>query len=277
MLSYVQAAVLGVLQGVTELFPVSSLGHSVLLPTLLGWHLDQANPSFVSFVVLTHLATALVLLGFFWRDWMNIVRGICRSFSIRRVEGDIHARLGWLIIVSTIPAGLLGLIFQKKLAALFAAPRLVAGALLLNGIFLYIAEQRRKKAAVEQSDDGALARLSWVQAIGIGFAQCFALIPGFSRTGFTMAGGLWSDLSRGNAARYAFLLATPIIFAAAILKVPHIVTGGALGQSLVGAVCAAVAAYFSIRFLTKYFEHKTLVPFALYCAIAGAISFFVLG
>ena len=280
MLSYAQAAVLGLLQGITELFPVSSLGHSVILPALLGWHLDQASTSFVSFVVLTHLATALVLLGFFWQDWVHIVRGIVRSLRQRRVEGDTYSKLGWLIVVSTIPAGLLGLLFEKKLTTLFAAPRLVAGALVLKGIVLYIAEQLRKKyGQLGTKDDGALTRLSWTQAIGIGFAQCFALIPGLSRTGLTMTGGLLSDLSHENAARYAFMLATPIILAASVLEVPHIFTHGSLmvGQSLFGALCAAIAAYFSVRFLSKYFKSKTLIPFAVYCVIAGAISFFLLG
>jgi undecaprenyl-diphosphatase len=220
MISCVQAAILGILQGVTELFPVSSLGHSILLPALLKWQIDQASPQFVSFVVLTHLATALVLLGFFWQDWVNIVRGLVRSLWQRRIEDDTYARLGWLIVVSTIPAGLLGLLFEKKLTALFAAPQLVAGVLILNGILLYVAEQLRKHAAEEKSDDAALARLSWPAAVGVGFMQCLALIPGFSRTGLTMTGGLWSGLSHGNAARYAFLLATPIILAASVLEVP---------------------------------------------------------
>ncbi|MFM2330614.1 MAG: hypothetical protein RLZZ26_121 [Candidatus Parcubacteria bacterium] len=277
MFTYFQAGILGLLQGVTELFPVSSLGHSVLLPPLLGWHIDQASSSFVSFIVLTHLATALVLLGFFWEDWVRIVRGIVRSLSERSIAvGDTYARLGWLIVASTIPAGLLGLLFEKKLTALFAAPKLVAGVLVLNGVVLYLAERLRRRALEGAGDDAVIARLSWKQAIGVGLAQCFALIPGFSRTGLTMTGGLLSSLSHENAARYAFLLATPIILAAAVLKVPHLLVGGVLvGESLFGALCAALAAYLSIRFLTKYFETKTLAPFALYCVIAGAV-FFVL-
>ena len=279
MFSYAQAAILGLLQGVTELFPISSLGHTVLLPALLGWQINQASAQFVSFVVLTHLATALVLLAFFWQDWVNIVGGIFRSLRERSIaETDTYAKLGWLIVVSTIPVGIVGLLFQERLTQLFAAPRLVAGALLLNGIVLYVAEQLRKKAQEGKSDDAALAHLSWWQAVGVGIAQCFALIPGFSRTGLAMTGGLSSGLSHENAARYAFLLATPVIFAAALLKVPGIFVGGGtlVGQSLFGALCAAVAAYFSIRFLTKYFQSKTLTPFALYCAIAGAVFFLAL-
>ena len=150
MFSYTQAAILGLLQGVTELFPVSSLGHLVIVPTLLGWHIDQTSSDFVGFVVLTHLATALVLLGFFWRDWLNIVYGVARSVRQRNISAeDIYAKLGWLIIVGTIPVGLLGFLFEKRLTELFAAPRLVAGVLLLNGFVLYVAEQLRKKAPIQ--------------------------------------------------------------------------------------------------------------------------------
>ena len=150
MISYFQAGVLGLLQGVTELFPISSLGHSVILPSLLHWNIDQAGQSFVGFVVLTHLATALVLLGFFWRDWLNIVQGVLRSLWLRRItRNDTYAKLGWLIIVSTIPVGILGFLFQDQLTSLFASPRLVAGVLIVNGVVLYAAEKMRKHARRE--------------------------------------------------------------------------------------------------------------------------------
>jgi undecaprenyl-diphosphatase len=280
MITFTQAAVLGLLQGVTELFPISSLGHTVILPSLLGWHLDQAAPQFVGFVVLTHFATALVLLGFFWRDWVRIICGVLRSLYQREINNkDTYGKLGWLIIVSTVPVGILGLLFEKQLTQLFADPRLVAGILVLNGVVLYGAEKLRTKAPEGKGDDAALARLTWKQAIGIGCAQCFALIPGFSRTGLTMTGSLVNGLSHENAARYAFLLATPVIFAAALLKVPDVFTGGGvvLFQSLFGALCSGIAAYFSIRFLTKYFESKTLTPFAIYCVAAGVAFLALLG
>ena len=279
MISYFQAAILGLLQGVTELFPISSLGHSVILPSLLHWNIDQASASFVSFVVLTHLATALVLLGFFWRDWLNIVQGVLRSLWLRKITPhDTYAKLGWLIVVSTIPVGILGLLFQEPLTHLFASPRLVAGVLLLNGIVLYAAEHMRKKAHIEVESDAALAQLSFPKAVYIGLAQCFALIPGFSRTGLAMTGSLASGLGHENAARYAFLLATPVIFAAAVLKVPHVFKeGGAmLGPALFGALCAALAAYVSVRFLITYFKTNTLSPFAVYCVIAGAACLLLL-
>jgi undecaprenyl-diphosphatase len=272
MITFYQAGILGALQGVTELFPVSSLGHTVILPSLVGWQLDQSSSEFVAFIVLTHLATALVLVGFFWKDWLNIILGVFRTLRAREIsERDIYGKLGWLIVVSTIPVGLLGLLFQEQLAQLFAAPKLVAGVLVLNGILLFAGEKLRTSAPEGKSDDSALAHLSWGQAIGIGIAQCFALIPGFSRTGLTMTASLFNGLSHENSVRYAFLLATPVIFAASVLKVPDLfVKGGtALGPAFFGALCAAIAAYFSVRFLTKYFETKTLTPFAMYCILAG--------
>ncbi|MGC9602197.1 MAG: undecaprenyl-diphosphate phosphatase [Minisyncoccia bacterium] len=271
MFSYAQAAVLGLLQGVTELFPISSLGHSVILPSLLEWNIDQASASFVGFVVLTHLATALVLFAFFWRDWLRIIISVLRSIGARTLR-DPYAKLGWLIIVSTIPVGVLGFLFQDPLTHLFASPRLVAGMLILNGLVLYAAEKLRRKASEGEASDAALAQLSFTQAMGIGLAQCFALVPGFSRTGLTMTGSLASGLGHENAARYAFLLATPVIFSAAVLKVPHVFKegGAVLGPALFGALCAALAAYVSVRFLTTYFKTNTLMPFAVYCVIAGA-------
>jgi undecaprenyl-diphosphatase len=275
MLTYLQAILLGGLQGISELFPISSLGHSVLLPALLHWQIDQSSDSFVSFVVLTHLATALALLVFFYRDWVRIIRDMLRSVSARYMV-SAHARIGFLIIVSSIPAGLLGFIFQDKLQALFADARLVAVILMLNGAVLYLAEILRARAP-SGADDRKLARMTWMQSIGIGIAQCLALIPGFSRTGTTMTAGLMNGFSHDNAARFSFLLATPIILAAAVLKVPHIISHpGQWGPAIAGFICAAIAAYLSVRFLTRYFQTRTLKPFALYCVIAGALSFALL-
>ena len=275
MLTYLQAIILGSLQGISEIFPVSSLGHSVLVPALLHWSIDQSSDQFISFVVLTHLATALALLIFFWRDWVRIIRDMLRSIAARRIE-TAHARIGFLIVVSSIPAGLLGLVFQSKLQSLFADVRLVAAVLVVNGIVLYIGEYFRGGSGTGV-DDRKLARMTWMQSIGIGFAQCLALIPGFSRTGVTMTAGLANGFSHDNAARFSFLLATPLIFAAAVLKVPHIITHhGEWGTAIIGFICAAIFAYLSVRFLTRYFETKTLKPFALYCIAAGLIAFALL-
>lgn len=279
MLTYMQAILLGLLQGVTELFPISSLGHSVLVPAMLGWHVDQASDQFLAFVVATHFATALVLFAFFFREWVAIMTGVCRTlvrFSITR--GDAPAQIGWRIVVSSIPAGLLGLLLRKKVEGLLASPALVAGILIVNGLVLYLAERLRRSAAEGKADDGKIAAISWRAALGIGCAQAFALIPGFSRTGVAMTGGLLAGLSHENAARYTFMLATPLIGAAAMLEAPHLfVHGGAeLPTALVGALSAALASYVSVRFLTRYFETKTLKPFAGYCLAAGLVALIVL-
>ncbi len=279
MLTYLQALIIGALQGLTELFPISSLGHTVILPSVLGWQLDQHAPFFVVFLVATHLATALVLLAFFWKDWLLLIRGFFRSLFARRIApGDIHARLIWLLIIATIPAGLLGLLFQHMLESLFATPSIVAFFLILNGLVLYAAELLRRRAQAKGREQGggdaALAKLSIMQALGIGLMQCLALLPGFSRTGATLAGGLVNGLSHEDAARFSFLMATPIILAAGVLKLPDLLLSMdayPTGQILAGTLAAAVAAYLSVRFLTGYFKTKTLVPFALYCIIAGVL------
>jgi undecaprenyl-diphosphatase len=278
VLSYFQAIVLGLLQGVAEPFPVSSLGHGVILPSIAGWDIHQNDKFFLTFLVATHFATALVLLGFFWRDWVRITKGLGRSLRDRQIApDDADAKLGWLLVVGTIPAGVIGLLLEHSLRQLFASAQSAAAFLILNGIMLLGAEslrRRRPQPAEDQGDpDARLARLTWQQAIGVGTAQTIALVPGFSRSGATMGGGLLVGLSNEDAARYSFLLATPIIGAAAVLKLPELVgkSGHVIGTALVGAVCAAITAYLSVRFLMRYFETKTLTPFAVYCVIAGTL------
>jgi undecaprenyl-diphosphatase len=279
MISYVQAVILGLLQGVSELFPVSSLGHSVILPRLLGWHIHQNDSFFITFLVATHLATALVLLGFFWHDWVRIVRGLGRSLRDREIRADdADAKLGWLLIVGTIPAGILGLLLQDKLRSVFASATSAAFFLFLNGFLLYGAELLRRRAPQPETGDpdGRIAeRVSWRGAVAVGAAQALALIPGFSRSGATMGGGLLIGLSNEDAARFAFLLATPIIGAAAALKLPELFGphgNGVRGPALVGALCSAVTAYFAVRFLMRFFETNRLTPFAVYCIVAGAAT-----
>lgn len=274
MLSYPETILLGALQGVAELFPVSSLGHTVLIPAILHWQIDTGSDTYLSFLVLTHLATALVLVVFFWRDWIRIIAGVLRSLARREIAvDDTYAKLGWLLIVGTIPAGILGLLFEEELKTIFASATVVAIALLLNGIVLGLAELLRRRAAEGAGDDKKLAEMSYVKAFGIGVAQCLALIPGFSRTGLTIGGGLLSGLSHENAARFSFLLATPIILAAAVLKVPTLVlSGNGVGEAFAGAACAAISAWLSVRFLVKHFETHTMRPFAIYCAAAGLIA-----
>jgi undecaprenyl-diphosphatase len=276
LITYTQAIILGLLQGVSELFPVSSLGHSVILPKLLGWNIHQNDPYFLAFLVATHLATAIVLLIFFWRDWVRIVKGIGRSLRDRGIDPeDTDAKLGWLLVVGTIPAGLLGLLLQDPLRHAFASAKSAAFFLMLNGLLLFGAELLRRRAPqVDEDDDARIARtVGWRGAFAVGAAQAIALIPGFSRSGATMGGGLLVGLSNKDAARFAFLLATPIIGAAALLKVPELFghTGdGIRGQALVASLCSALTAWFAIKFLMRFFETQTLTPFAIYCLVAGA-------
>jgi undecaprenyl-diphosphatase len=282
LISYGQAIVLGLLQGVSELFPISSLGHSVILPRIFGWDIHQNDSFFLTFLIATHLATALVLVGFFWRDWVRIVRGLGRSLAQREIAaGDTDAKLGWLLIVGTIPAGILGLLLQDPLRKVFAYPASAAVFLTLNGVLLYGAERLRRRAPTVEPEDAEggdariVRRVGWREALGIGGAQALALIPGFSRSGATMGGGLLAGLSNEDAARFAFLLATPIIGAAALLKLPDLFGSdgnGVRGPALVGSLCAAASAYVAIRFLMRFLETNRLTPFAYYCAGAGVAA-----
>jgi undecaprenyl-diphosphatase len=275
-ISYFQAIVLGLLQGVSELFPISSLGHAVIAPRLFGWNIHQNDKFFLTFLVAVHFATALVLLGFFWRDWVRIVRGFGRSVRDRQI-GDADARLAWLLIVGTIPAGIIGLALEKPLRKLFASPEYAAVFLIVNGLLLFGAERLRRRAPDaperEADEDSRIAhRVAWRQAGAVGAAQALALIPGISRSGVTMGGGLLVGLNNRDAARFGFLLATPIILAAAALKLPELLGSdgnGVRGPAFVAALCAALTAYLSVRFLMRFFETNRLTPFAIYCVVAG--------
>jgi len=283
MLTILQAIVLGLLQGLTELFPISSLGHSVVIPSLLGWHVRQDDPLFVVFLVATHLATATVLFLFFWQDWVRIFRGLWRSFLAREIRADdTYAKMGWLLVAATVPAGLLGLLLQDTIRSLLASAQIAAAFLTINGLILFAAEKLRKRSNDKQSQsqsDKNISRLSWLAAFGVGAAQAGALIPGISRSGSSMAGGLLAGLNNEDAARFSFLLATPIIAAAAVLKLPELFQPSAqpvLGATLIGALCAAAAAYVSVRFLVKYFQTRTLAPYAAYCVVAGIVFSLIL-
>jgi undecaprenyl-diphosphatase len=286
MLSSLQGIVLGAVQGISELFPISSLGHSVVLPQILGWNTNEQSPFFLMFLVATHFATALVLLVFFWKDWVRIVKGLFRSIRGREINrSDCDAKLGWLLVVGTIPAGILGLLFKDQIQQYFISARSAAFFLILNGILLAGAEFLRRRRKKEPSDvpqsDARIARLSFWQGIKVGTMQILALIPGFSRTGSAIAGGLLTGLSHEDSVRFSFLLATPIIGAAAVLELPQLLLSGnatAIGVSLVGALAAALFAYLSVKFLTAYFaiENRTLAPFAAYCFLAGVAAMVLL-
>src|SRR5512146_2822688 len=283
-ISYFQAVVLGLLQGVAEPFPISSLGHGVIAPSLFGWHIHQNDDFFLAFLVATHCATALVLFFLFLDDWKRIFRGIGRSLRDRQIgTGDTDARLGWLLVVGTVPAGIVGLLLEHPLRTLFASASTAAAFLILNGVLLLVFERFRRRPPrpgdYKGDSDSRIAKLTWKEAIGIGTAQAAALIPGISRSGITMGGGLLFGLSNEDAARYAFLLATPIIGAAGVLKLPELMGhagDGVRGQALIGALAAALTTYLAVKFLLRFFETNRLTPFGIYCIVGGVIYSLIL-
>jgi undecaprenyl-diphosphatase len=279
-ISYLQALILGLTQGVAEPFPISSLGHGVIIPGLFGWNIHQNDDYFLAFLVATHCATALVLFFYFLEDWMRIFRGFGRSVRDRGIDPeDNDARLAWLLIVGTIPAGILGLALQHPLRTLFASPETASLFLILNGILLLAFERlrRRRPEAGDgegDSDPRIARRVSLKQAAAIGTAQAAALVPGISRSGVTMGGGLLVGLSNEDAAKFGFLLATPVIAAAGFLKLPELFGSagdGVRGPALVGAVAAAFTTFLAVRFLLRYFRTNRLTPFGIYCVVAGIV------
>jgi undecaprenyl-diphosphatase len=279
-ISYLQALILGLTQGIAEPFPVSSLGHGVIIPGLFGWNIHQNDDYFLAFLVATHCATAIVLFFYFFADWMRIFKGLGRSIRERGIAaGDDDARLGWLLVVGTIPAGILGLALQHPLRTLFASPETAALFLILNGVLLLAFERLRRRQPERgdgegDSDPRIARRVSLKQAAAIGTAQAAALIPGISRSGVTMGGGLMVGLSNEDAARFGFLLATPVIAAAGLLKLPELFGSagdGVRGPALVGALAAAFTTYFAVRFLLRFFKTNTLTPFGIYCLVAGIV------
>jgi undecaprenyl-diphosphatase len=339
-ITYVEAIVIGIVQGVSELFPVSSLGHSVLVPALVGgsWARDLSmtgdQSPYLALLVAMHVATALALVVYFWRDWVRLVGALITSVGRRRVRTS-DQRLSWLLVLATIPVGLVGLLLEHALRGALGRPVPAAVFLTCNGVVLWAVERIHRHQALaavvartlpgsrsdqpaprldgqEPSDahppqaatdavdtrtpdtvivrarevssaweghrdaaraaDQRLSELSVREAVVVGSAQCLALLPGLSRSGVTIAAGLLGGLRRDDAARYAFLLATPVILAAGLLKIPELFTPGhasVLGPALVGSVVAGLSAYASVRFLTKYFQTRTLTPFAVYCVVAG--------
>ena len=285
-MSFLQAIVIGVLQGVTELFPVSSLGHSVLLPAWLGWDSlvagTAADKSFyLTFLVGLHVATAIALIIFFREAWVRIIGGFLTSIRDRRVDTP-DQKMAWLLVLATVPVGVVGLVFEHGLRTLFAKPLAAAIFLTINGFILLGGERLRRQARPRtRSDDPSAANLgdgstvSTLDAAIVGTSQIAALFAGISRSGVTMVAGLLRGLDHEDAARFSFLLATPVILAAGLYKLPDLF--GPLGdgirvQVLVGAIVAGVCAYAAVRFLTRFFESRTLLPFAIYCLAAGAAS-----
>ncbi len=262
-----QMLVLAVLQGVTELFPISSLGHSVLVRTILSWHIPKASPDFLPFLVVLHVGTATALLLYFWRDWRDIFRGLWKA---RGRASNPEARLFWLLVVASIPAGLIGLVFEKKIKLLFANLLVAATFLIVNGVVLLIGDRLKRRRS-----EHTLEQLTWGKALTVGVAQAFALIPGMSRSGVTVVAGLGRGLDYAAAARFSFLMATPIIGAAAVLEIPKLffIKGHVdLGAIFLSGVVAGTFAYLSAWVLMRYFnkqEVQALRPFGYYCLAAG--------
>ncbi len=272
-----EAFLLALLQGTTEILPVSSLGHGVILPTLLGWDVNHDSPTFLPFFVVLHLGTATALFVFFWREWVGVIGGFFRSLRSRNLRGDPEGRLAWLLIAGTLPAGLVGLAFEKALSANFARPTVAAVFLILNGIVLLLGERLRRRGTKRRED-----QLTFLQAMAVGTSQVLALIPGISRSGITVVGGMALGLGAETAARYSFLLATPIILAAGALEVPKLIEFGTLhtlGVALFGGIVAGMAAYGSTALLMLLFrrrEIEALGPFGYYCIGAGALALLLL-
>lgn len=311
-MSYLQAVVIALVQGVTELFPISSLGHSVLVPAWIGggWQTlvtqssqaSSATSFYLAYIVALHCATATALLWFFRADWVRIVRGLLRTVGpavrTRRIpEDDPDARLAWLLVIATIPVGITGLVLEHVFRTVFAKPVAASAFLLANGLVLlagewlrrgasvaadaaerdaYLARRARGETATEgEASDVRLATLSVGDGLRVGLLQVLALLPGISRSGITMVGGLWRGLSHEDAARFAFLLATPVILAAGVLKLPSLAGDAGAhirGQVAVGVIVCGVAAYLSVKFLVRWFETRTLMPFAVYSVVVGGVS-----
>jgi undecaprenyl-diphosphatase len=332
-LTYLEAAVVGLVQGVTEMFPVSSLGHNVLIPAIIGgsWatDLNVARPEspYLAFIVGLHVATAIALLIYFWRDWVRIIGGFFTSIRDRGVR-TVDQKLAWMIILATIPVGIVGLLFEHAFRVIFGKPIIAGIFLAVNGLILIAGERYRSRASLaadaavaaerdprlilarepelvgagpavtgsraraegralrerEQAEaiesDRRLAQLSLPRSVVVGSAQILALLAGISRDGVTMVAGMARGLSREDAARFAFLLATPVILAAGALKIPDLLGplgNGIRGQIVLGSVLSGVGAYLSVRFLLRYLRTRTLTPFGVYCLIAGVASVLYLG
>lgn len=289
MITYFQALIMGLLQGVTELFPISSLGHSVLVPWVLKWNNIVGSESskesfFLAFLVALHVATATALLVFYRKAWWRIIKGFFSSVGARKINSP-DAKLAWLLLAATIPAGLIGIIFEHSLRTQFAKPLSAIIFLFINGCILLAGDRYLKNSSqnrsigLEETTDNISDKLNLTRSGIIGVAQVGALFAGISRSGITMVSGLYSGLNHEDAARFSFLLATPIILGAGLLKLPDFFSSldaGVRGPIIAGSIAAGLAAYASVRFLDKYFRDKTLRPFGLYC-IGFSLAMLLLG
>jgi undecaprenyl-diphosphatase len=281
-----RSIVLGGLQGLSELFPISSLGHTVLFPKLFGWNQIVAFQSrtespWLAFIVMLHVGSAVGLLIYFWRDWIAIIKAFFATLGKRRIETSTE-RLAWLIVAASIPTGILGILLEHPARVATATPEVAATFLVINGFILFGAERLRRRSEVRElarreglnAEGGRkLETLDYKESVFIGVAQSAALIAGISRDGMCMAAGLLRGLDNADAAKLGFLLATPIILAAGVFKVGDL-TGsngnGIRGAAVIAAAAAAITAVITVHFLTRYFRKGNLNPFAAYCVLFGA-------
>ena len=274
-MTFVQAVVLALLQGVSELFPVSSLGQTILIPALLQWNnINRAAPTFLAFVTTLHLGTALALLIFYRAQWVRLIAAFLRSLVRGRIGTDADERVAWLLIVGTIPVGILGIALKKPVEHFFGSAELAAVFLILNGVLMFYGEalRARQKRQLGRTDR-PIAALAWVESVAIGFGESLALLPGISRSGASIVAGLLVNLNHEDAANYSFLLATPVILAAGLFEIGDLTQPSAhviLVQAVVGGIIAGIAAYASVAFLVRYFEKHDLRPFGWCCVLFGA-------
>ena len=266
-----QTAIFAIIQGITELFPISSVAHGVLTPYVLGWNLDPQflQEHFLPYVVMLHLGTALALLLFFWRDWVGIL------VSLFDAQQKASRRLLLLVVVGTIPAAVIGYVLEKPIRNAFSSVTSAAFFLLVNGFLLFFGERWRGRGSKE------ITEISTGQALLVGLFQSLALIPGFSRSGASMTAGFWVGLKHEAAARFSMLLATPIILGAGVLEVPKLLHGGGQGLlrlSLLGGVLAGAVAFVSVWILMRWFKRReidAMRPFAYYCWLVGGLVLLV--
>jgi len=268
---------LALLQGVSELFPISSLGQTILIPALLHWKINRSDPSFLAFVTVLHLGTALALVIFYWQTWLRIVRAFALSVRRGKIGSDPDEKLAWLLIAGTVPVGILGVLLKDSVQKFFGSAEIAAIFLMINAGVMFLGEWLRQRQKTRAGrPDKPIASLTLGQAAGVGVGQALALFPGISRSGASMVAGLICDLNHEDAANYSFLLATPVILAAGLFEIGDLTGPGSRGvlvQAVIGGIVAGIAAYASVSFLVRYFRRNDLRPFGWYCLVFGALCF----
>jgi undecaprenyl-diphosphatase len=293
--------ILGALQGISELFPISSLAQTILIPAILKWNMGGPDqPDFLAFVVALHLATAIALLIYFWKDWKLVFQAYIGSAKRRQLVYDQPSKFAWLLVAGTIITGLIGAVLEKHIRRLFDEPKyywIVAAVLMFNGLIMIYADVLKRRVSVVEdpvkqegphtadpatdipSERRHAEDLTFIEAAAVGATQSFALIPGISRSGVTIVAGLLAGLSYEEAGRFSFMLGTPIIGLAALKEVHKILAPDVRGNlpiTLAAALLSGITAYLSTFFLMRYFRHNRLAPFGWYCIAFGLYALIVL-